>query len=252
MESIHKKEHKKALELFEGDTQLDPNELVETEMFGDKFTWAPLHAAAYYGHAKLMPHLMERGGHVELHDTWHSATPLGWAAFGDRDKIVKLLIQKYHADAKAKNKHGQVPYDVVSDPKDPRWTGLFHSSPTQIHIHKPTFTASPTSPTSTSSSSSISKKSIPTITNNNNNNNTTINPNTIKSSSIMTPIAPAIQQGITSNPDTTAKKRRGRPPKSETDAQDERPTLEIDISRFDPVKFEIELFNAIRTHTDNT
>jgi hypothetical protein len=244
MESIHKKEHKKALEMFQDDTQLDPNELVETEMFGDKFTWAPLHAAAYYGHTKLMPHLMERGGHVELHDTWHSATPLGWAAFGDRDKIVKLLIQKYHADVKAKNKHGQVPYDVVSDPKDPRWTGLFHSSPTQIHIHKPTFTASPISPISTSSSS-ISKKSIPTITNNNNNTNA-IKP------SIMTPIAPAIQLGNASDPNTTAKKRRGRPPKSETDAQDERPTLEIDIFTFDPVKFEIELFNAIRTHTDNT
>jgi len=47
------------------------------------------------------------------------------------------------------------------------------------------------------------------------------------------------------------KKRRGRPPKSETDAAAVRPTAEIDINTFDPVAFEIELFNAIRTHTDN-
>lgn len=53
-------------------------------------------------------------------------------------------------------------------------------------------------------------------------------------------------------PDGSIRKRRGRPPKSETDALAVRPTTEIDINTFDPVAFEIELFNAIRTHTDNS
>ncbi|KAI8890209.1 Bromodomain-containing protein [Backusella circina FSU 941] len=262
MESIQKKEHKRVIEIFENDTQLDPNELVETEMFGDKFTWAPLHAAAYYGHVKLMPHLMERKGDIELHDTWHSATPLGWAAFGDRDKMVKLLVQRYHADVKAKNRHGQVPYDVVSDQKDQRWQGLFHS-PTQIHIHKPIQQKKGIEPPPiTSSSSSLAAapatvKSIPittTINKNHNNNNN----NTLKLlPASTTPIAPALIQHkvlATANTDlgSTQKKRRGRPPKSETDAQDIRPTERIDITTFDPVAFEIELFNAIRTHSDNT
>jgi hypothetical protein len=54
-----------------------------------------------------------------------------------------------------------------------------------------------------------------------------------------------------SDPQQPVKKRRGRPPKSETDAADVRPMQEIDLRTFDPVGFAVELFNAIRTHTDN-
>ncbi|KAI8997125.1 hypothetical protein BDB01DRAFT_769915 [Pilobolus umbonatus] len=122
---ITKKEFKKALELIEEEEDLDPNILVPMEMFGDKFTWSPIHAAAYYGDIKVTEALLEKGADVELHDTWHSATPLGWAAFGDKEKVAKLLIEKYNADKDAMNVHGQTAFDVVSDQEDPRWEGIF-------------------------------------------------------------------------------------------------------------------------------
>jgi hypothetical protein len=67
------------------------------------------------------------------------------------------------------------------------------------------------------------------------------------------PTIPGVRQPVyQTSPDGTIRKRRGRPPKSETDALAVRPTTEIDVNTFDPVAFEIELFNAIRTHTDNS
>ncbi|OAD79700.1 hypothetical protein PHYBLDRAFT_121363, partial [Phycomyces blakesleeanus NRRL 1555(-)] len=48
------------------------------------------------------------------------------------------------------------------------------------------------------------------------------------------------------------KKRRGRPPKSETDnLLALRPIEEIDLDDFDPIAYMKDLFNSIRTHTDN-
>ena len=84
MEAICNQETKKALDLLESDAPIDPNELVKAEMFEDTFTWGPLHAAAYYGDVKLCQALIKQGADVELNDTWYSATPLGWAAFGGR------------------------------------------------------------------------------------------------------------------------------------------------------------------------
>jgi hypothetical protein len=271
MNAVGKKDHKGAMEILEQEPDLDPNELASVEMFGDKFTWTPLHAAAYYGDLKLMDALMARGGNIEIYDTWHSATPLGWAAFGDRDRMVRLLVQKYRANVDAENKHGQTPYDVVSDQDDPRWIGLF--------IQNNTF--------------NNNKHATTPITHNHNN----------VSRPPHLPFSPAhneqmqhiqhlqqqqqqqfllqqrrlqLQQqqqhqqqqqpqllhhsGINyaengfakpSDPQQPVKKRRGRPPKSETDAADVRPMQEIDLRTFDPVGFAVELFNAIRTHTDN-
>ncbi|CAO3673709.1 unnamed protein product [Rhizopus stolonifer] len=259
MNTIIKRDTKKAMEILEGDSQLDPNELVSVEMFNDKFTWSPLHAACYNGDLKLIEALLSKGADIELHDTWHSATPLGWAAFGEKDKVVKVLIQKYNANKKAKNVHGQVPFDLVSDQSDPKWAGLFKDSPTlptqdafkppsqpqpqplqstPTHSHtpappQPSLTQKPLTPTQ-SHAPAVSHMPVP---------------QPIKAF----PTVPGVRAPVyETTPDGSVRKRRGRPPKSETDALAVRPTVEIDISTFDPVAFEIELFNAIRTHTDNS
>lgn len=42
----------------------------------------------------------------------------------DNDRLVRLLLEKYGANREAKNIHGQVPFDLVSDKDDPRWEGI--------------------------------------------------------------------------------------------------------------------------------
>lgn len=129
MDAIGEKDTKLALDILESGSQLDVNELVSVDMFNDTFTWAPLHAAAYYGESKVVKALMAQGAKVEVHDTWYSGTPLAWAAFGDRDRVARLLVEKYNANKKAKNDHAQIPLDLVSDRDDPRWAGVLTSSP---------------------------------------------------------------------------------------------------------------------------
>lgn len=96
MDAICNKETKKAIELLESDDTIDPNGLVEVEMFNDKFKWGPLHAAAYYGDTKVIHTLMKRGADIELNDTWYSGTPLSWAAFGGQlmDSIESYAVCK--------------------------------------------------------------------------------------------------------------------------------------------------------------
>ncbi|RKP10190.1 hypothetical protein THASP1DRAFT_28030 [Thamnocephalis sphaerospora] len=106
----------------------DPNTLQETELFGDVFSWGPLHCAAFYGRSDMIDALMERGADVELRDTWHRGTALAWSAFGGRADVVRQLIDEYNADPDAKNMHGQVPYDLVSEPEDESWVGLLSPS----------------------------------------------------------------------------------------------------------------------------
>lgn len=84
MDAIGEKDTKLALDILESGSQLDVNELVSVDMFNDTFTWAPLHAAAYYGESKVVKALMAQGAKVEVHDTWYSGTPLAWAAFGGK------------------------------------------------------------------------------------------------------------------------------------------------------------------------
>lgn len=93
MAAIEKSQSKRVQEILEENPSLDVNELVEVEMFNDKFKWAPLHAAAYYGDVKICQALIQRGADVELNDTWYHATPVGWAAFGGN----RFFIPSYDA-----------------------------------------------------------------------------------------------------------------------------------------------------------
>lgn len=38
--------------------------------------------------------------------------------------MARILIEQYNADRDARNKEGQVPFDLVSAPDDPRWVGV--------------------------------------------------------------------------------------------------------------------------------
>ncbi|CEI86268.1 hypothetical protein RMCBS344292_00711 [Rhizopus microsporus] len=272
MTAIIKREVKRALELLDTDPQIDPNELVPAEMFNDKFTWGPLHAACYYGDIKLVEALIAKGAEVEKQDTWHSATPLGWAAFGDKHNVVRLLLQKYNANKNAKNVHGQVPFELVSNQDDPRWIGLFKDTPSaqQQQQQQPQTQQEqqpqpqqmkqelPSQPSQPPPSIPLLQQAMPPPLPQQQSVQLPMMTNTMPMVSVPQPIKafptiPGVRQPVyQTSPDGTIRKRRGRPPKSETDALAVRPTTEIDINTFDPVAFEIELFNAIRTHTDNS
>lgn len=279
MDAISKKETKRALELLEEDGNLDPNELIKVEMFSDTFTWSPLHAASYYGDVKLAEALISRGADIELNDTWYSATPLGWAAFGDKDKVVRLLVQKYHANTKAKNIHGQVPFDVVSNQDDPRWIGLLKPVVPKLQLQqKPQQQQPQQQQQQQPQQQQQQQQKQQQLQQQQQQHNQLqhqhpqhqqlsqqqalfqqqLQQQRQPNSSMVPPSLPLQQTQMKAPvpPQYTSdgqsiRKRRGRPPKSETDAAAVRPTKEIDISTFDPVAFEIELFNAIRTHTDN-
>ncbi|KAJ8323776.1 hypothetical protein O5D80_007662 [Batrachochytrium dendrobatidis] len=91
-------------------------------MFEASFTWAPIHAVAYYGNAKMLEILMGHGADVEQQDTWYQGRPLAWAAFAGSVKICKILIEKHNADKAATNIHGQTAYDLLGDSQDdPVW-----------------------------------------------------------------------------------------------------------------------------------
>jgi ankyrin repeat protein len=51
----------------------------------------PLHQAVWAGHAEVVRLLVERGARLDLKDTLHQGTPLGWALFGQRDEIAAYL-----------------------------------------------------------------------------------------------------------------------------------------------------------------
>ncbi|KAI8822945.1 uncharacterized protein EV422DRAFT_522775 [Fimicolochytrium jonesii] len=106
----------------------DINALGETNLFGKAFTWAPLHAAAYYGNPEMVELLIERGANVELSDTWYHSRPLGWAAYAGNLAICTLLIEKYHADVTFANIGGQTAFDMAADSGEPGWKELFHKA----------------------------------------------------------------------------------------------------------------------------
>ena len=68
----------------------DVNALWDTEYNGDKFTWTPLHCAAYYGRIQILGLLMNRGAKVEVQDTWYGATALAWATYGGMRQYRQL------------------------------------------------------------------------------------------------------------------------------------------------------------------
>jgi hypothetical protein len=68
--------------------------------------------------------------------------PLAWAAFGGHMKVCKILLEKYNAEKNAKNIHGQVAWDLVSDQHLPHWRVLFTDkkpapTPTSVTIKVP-------------------------------------------------------------------------------------------------------------------
>ncbi|CAG8513923.1 712_t:CDS:10, partial [Ambispora leptoticha] len=89
----------------------------------DDFTWSPLHCAAYHGNKNIIRFLIKHGADVELQDTWYSATPLAWAAFGGDFEATRFLVEEFGADIKAQNVHGQIPYEIVPSP-DPHWQSI--------------------------------------------------------------------------------------------------------------------------------
>ncbi|KAG0057781.1 hypothetical protein BGZ83_003680 [Gryganskiella cystojenkinii] len=104
---------------------VNPDTLFESDIFEDgPFTWSALHAAAYYGSSKVVEILMEHNANVELQDTWYKGRPLAWAAFGGHLETAQLLIEKYGADKKATNDHGQVALELVYE-LTPKWSKMF-------------------------------------------------------------------------------------------------------------------------------
>ncbi|KAF9135875.1 hypothetical protein BGW39_010690 [Mortierella sp. 14UC] len=115
----------KALRHYLTQRNVHPDTLFETNVFEENtFTWAALHAAAYYGAKDIVELLMELNANVELEDTWYKGRPLAWAAFGGHLDVAKMLIEKYGADKKAKNEHGQVALDLVYE-SSPEWDKMF-------------------------------------------------------------------------------------------------------------------------------
>ncbi|KAI9313309.1 Bromodomain-containing protein [Dichotomocladium elegans] len=218
MGAITASDVKKTVEILDSEFSFSVNELVEVEMFNDKFSWGPLHAACYFGDLRIAQALLHHQANVELKDTWYSATPLAWAAFGDNDKMVRFLVEKYNANRNAKNIHGQVPYDLVADKDDPRWAGLL----------KPPYTVNP----GTSTVVRLPSES-----------KTAVHPPTTKQVERPTPDVP----------EQPPKKRRGRPPKADKETMDalNMPVEKVDLSGFDTVAYMTDLFHAIRVHTDN-
>ncbi|KAF8947791.1 hypothetical protein BGZ47_007855 [Haplosporangium gracile] len=115
----------KALRIYLTQRNVHPDTLFETNIFEENtFTWSALHAAAYYGAKEIVDLLMEFNANVELEDTWYRGRPLAWAAFGGHLDVAKQLIEKYGADKKAKNEHGQVALELVYE-SSPEWDKMF-------------------------------------------------------------------------------------------------------------------------------
>ncbi|KAI8909038.1 hypothetical protein EDD86DRAFT_206765 [Gorgonomyces haynaldii] len=124
MDAITKGELKRVQKLIP--QVADVNQLYPCLLFKDnKFTWAPLHAAAYAGNSRVIELLVEAGGNLEVEDTWYRGRPLAWAAFGSHPKICKLLVDRYKVDKDAKNIEGQTAQDLVPDPTAPMWKNAF-------------------------------------------------------------------------------------------------------------------------------
>ncbi|KAJ1942702.1 hypothetical protein EC988_006419, partial [Linderina pennispora] len=85
------------------------------------FTWAPLHAASYYGRLKVAQVLCDKGADLEAVDTMHGSTPLAWSAYTGRKRLAKCLVRVYRANVNARNTHGQLPIEIVLDPENPKW-----------------------------------------------------------------------------------------------------------------------------------
>lgn len=52
---------------------------------------APLHQAVWAGHLEVVRLLVARGARLDMRDTIHNSTPLGWAEYGGKEEIAALL-----------------------------------------------------------------------------------------------------------------------------------------------------------------
>ncbi|KAF9427481.1 hypothetical protein BGZ94_004816 [Podila epigama] len=115
----------KTLKYYLSQRYFNPDTLYETNIFEENtFTWSALHAAAYYGSIEAISLLMEYNANVELQDTWYKGRPLAWAAFGGHLEAARMLIEKYSADKRAQNEHGQVALELVYE-RTPEWEKMF-------------------------------------------------------------------------------------------------------------------------------
>ena len=55
---------------------------------------APLHQAVWAGHLDVVRVLVERGARLDVKDTIHGATPLGWATYGGQRAVAEYLRSK--------------------------------------------------------------------------------------------------------------------------------------------------------------
>ncbi|KAF9997195.1 hypothetical protein BGZ65_007217, partial [Modicella reniformis] len=88
----------KAIKHHLGQKNIHPDTLFETTLYESTFTWSALHAAAFYGAKQIVSLLMDHG-HLD---------------------VAKLLIEKFGANTKARNDHGQVALELVSE-ATPEW-----------------------------------------------------------------------------------------------------------------------------------
>ncbi|KAJ3043989.1 hypothetical protein HDV00_003516 [Rhizophlyctis rosea] len=100
------------------------NVLNEAHLFGENFTWSPLHAASYFGQDAVVDVLIEKGADVEFEDTWFRGRALAWAAYGGHITTCRILVKKYHADRNAKNDAGQIAHDLLSEPDSEEWRSI--------------------------------------------------------------------------------------------------------------------------------
>ncbi|KAJ3189187.1 hypothetical protein HDU85_002812 [Gaertneriomyces sp. JEL0708] len=107
------------------DKDVDLNTLVEANLFGTRFTWSPLHAAAYFARDDIIHELIARGADLELSDTWYQSRPLGWAAYAGNISTSRMLVDKYDADTTFRNVGNQTALDMVATPDDAQWKQIF-------------------------------------------------------------------------------------------------------------------------------
>ncbi|TPX31078.1 hypothetical protein SmJEL517_g05521 [Synchytrium microbalum] len=103
---------------------VDPNCYQETQQGNDRFTWPLMSVVASNGRTEAADLLIKYGANVEITDTWYEGRPLAWAAWNGHIEFCRRLIERHGANRFAKNTKGQVAFDLVSDPTNPKWRGV--------------------------------------------------------------------------------------------------------------------------------
>jgi len=88
----------------------------------------PLHVAAEFDQPEAARMLTARGADISLRDTENDATPLSWAAFFGRPRVVDVLLEA-GADPNHRNKHGLTPLDCALGGAAGRWSQFSNATP---------------------------------------------------------------------------------------------------------------------------